>query len=873
LGSSTDRTPAEAEMSREPLDGLDDEMRDHVDRETQDNIDRGMTPEAARAAARRKFGSVALAMEDARGVWIPVWVDQVVQDARYALRLLRRGPGFSVIVILTLALGIGMNIAVFSVVNAVLLRPLSFPHPDRVVWVTGINPRRQDEHVTATDFLGWQRDATTLERLAAYDAFDDRVSLGGTVAPARIATVTDDFWELAGAPPLVGRRPAAGEAAVMLSHAFFEHRFASDLAIVGKRLKIGGHEATIAGVLPPAFQAQLPPPPSSAALAPRAIDVYHAFVVRPPEDGRMQLLHVLALLKPGVPVNTARAELTTIHDRVAKENVGFPVRSGVRVVPLADKLVGDARASLMILLAAVVLVLLIACANIANLLLARSSARLREIAIRAAVGAGRGRVVRQFLVESLLLAGVGGAAGLLAAHWALKVMLRLSPQAVPRLTETTIDGRVLGFALALSAATALLCGGAPAMALWRTNTYEVLKDGARTATATSGSLRVRTVLVAAELALTVVLLCGAGLLVKSVWRMREYPAGFAPDRTLTMTVEFSGPEWQNDGRRIAYGDEVLRRVPSMLGVEAAGITSSASGRTTLFIDGAPPMPDSERPVVVESSVSAGYAKAIGMRMVAGRWLTDAEPNQVFVINESLARRDFAGQDPMAARIQLGGAPGSPVRYARVVGVVANLRTTKLDAAPEPEIFTDYAHSAPFIVTLVVRTAGDPLALAPTIRSRLVEIDKATMVSDAMTVEQVLADSIAPRRFNVFLFGTFAGSALLLALIGIYGVIAYSVAQRTHEIGVRMALGAERGRVVGMVVRQGMVIAAAGLLLGLAAALAVTRVMTGLFYNVTPTDPATFAVVIAALAATAVAACGGPALKAARVDPLVALKYE
>jgi putative ABC transport system permease protein len=861
-------------MSREPLDGLDDEMRDHLDRETQDNIDRGMTPEAARAAARRKFGSVALAMEDARAVWIPVWVDQVLQDARYALRLLRRAPGFSVIVILTLALGIGMNIAVFSVVNAVLIRPLSFPHPDRVVWLTGINPRVKDEHVTAVDFLGWQRDATTLERLVAYDTYDDRLSHGGTVLPVRLAAVTDDFWELAGARPALGRRPAAGEAAVMVSHAFYEQGFASDPGIVGKTVTISGQEATIAGVLPLGFQVQLPPPPSSAALAPQEIDAYRAFVVGPPQDGRMQLLRVLALLKPGVSVSTSHAELTTIHGRVAKENPGIPADASLRVIPLADKLVGDARASLVVLLAAVVLVLLIACANIANLMLARSSARQREIAIRAAVGAGRGRVLRQFLVESLLLAGVGGAAGLLAARWALKVMLRLIPQAVPRLTETTIDGRVLAFGLALSAATALLCGGAPAIALWRTNTYEVLKDGARTATATSGSLRVRTLLVAAELALTVVLLCGAGLLVKSVWVMREYPPGFAPDRSLTITVKFSGPEWRNaDGRRIAYVDEVLRRVPSVPGIEAAGITTNAGGRMRLFVEGGPEIPDAERPVVLHSSVSAGYARAIGMRMVAGRWLTDAEPGPVFVINESLARRDFAGEDPIGKRIRLGGPPGSPVRYARVVGVVADLRSTKLDATPEPEIFADYAHSAPFAVTLVVRAAGDPLALASTIRSRLVEIDKTTMVSDVTTVEQVLADSIAPRRFNVFLFGTFAASALLLALIGIYGVIAYSVAQRTHEIGVRMALGAERGTVVGMVVQQGMAIAAAGLLFGLAAALALTRVMTGLLYNVTPTDPATFAVVIAALAATALAACCGPALKAARVDPLVALRYE
>jgi hypothetical protein len=431
---------------REHLDGLDDEIRDHLEREAQDNIDRGMTPEAARAAAYRKFGNVAIAKEDARGVWIPVWIDRLLQDARYGLRMLRRSPSFGAVIIAILSLGIGMNTAVFSVVNAVLLQPLSYPHADRVVWVTTISPGSQDEHVAAPDYLGWSK-ATSLERLVAYDILDDRISRGDIIAPARVAMVSDDFWELSGARPAVGRVPAPGEAAVMLSHAFFERSFASEPDVVGQAVTIDGQSATVAGVLPPGFHVQLPPPPAWAALAPKEIDVYRVFIVSPPQDGRVQLMRVLALLKPDVSLETARAELETIRSRVARENPGIPPEGRLHVIWLADKLVGPARTSLLVLFAAVVLVLLIACANIANLLLARSSVRQREIAIRTAVGASRGRVVRQFLVESLLFACAGAAGGVLVAQWALQVMLQLIPHALPRLTETTVDARVLAFAL------------------------------------------------------------------------------------------------------------------------------------------------------------------------------------------------------------------------------------------------------------------------------------------------------------------------------------------------------------------------------------------------------------------------------------------
>ncbi len=858
-----------------PLDDLDDEIRDHLERETQGYVDRGMTPDAARDAARRKFGNIALVKEDARAVMIPVWLDQLLEDLRYALRMLRRSPGFSAVVILTLSLAIGMNTAVFSVVNAVLLRPLSFPHPERLLWLATVGTSNKDENVGSQDFLAW-RDATSLERLVAYDEFDGRVIASSITAPARIATVSDDFWGLAGARPVLGHLPTTGQSEVLLSHAFFERWFAANPEVIGKNVVVGGRTATIAGVLAPAFHVDLAPPPSVAGLPPREIEVYHTFVVRLLPNGVIQLFRVVAELKPGVSIDTARAELETIHARVRRAIPGYSPPT-LRVVPLTEKLVGDARRGLMILLAAVVLVLMVGCTNIASLLLARAGARQKELAIRTAVGAGGGRMLRQLVVESLLLAVVGGSAGLLIAQGCLRVMLRLIPQAVPRLTGATLDGHVLAFALTVSVLTALLFGVWPALSFWNTNAYDVLKDGTRTVSATARSVRVRTWLVTIELALTVVLLCSAGLLVKSLWRLTAYPSGFAPEHTLTITVQYDARGSQGtEERRREYIDEALRRLQPAAGVDAVGMTTNAGGRLRLIVEGTPALLQ-DRPVVLQSSVSQGYPRAIGMRVLAGRWVTDTEPTAVFVVNESLARRYFPGEDPIDKRIQIGGPPGAAetagATFAPIVGVVADLRYTKLETPPQPEIFGDYRHASPFTITFVARVTGDPRAVAPTLRELVVGVDKSQPVSDVRTVERVLTDSIAPRRFTVFLLGTFAGAALLLALIGIYGVIAYSVALRTREIGVRMALGAERLDVMRMVMLEGVTIAIVGLVLGVAAALAMTRVMTSLLYDVSPTDPATFAVASGVLGATALAACCAPALKAAQVDPLVALRYE
>jgi len=857
---------------RRSLDDLDQDIRDHLERETADNIQRGMTPAAARDAALRKFGNVTLAKEGARAVWIPIWFDQLLQDARYGLRMLRRNPGFSLVVILTLALGIGLNTAVFSVVNAVLVRPLSYPHPERLLWIATYDDRSKEEVVISPDLVAWRDHATSFEEIVGEFTGGERIDVGDEAVQARMAAVTDGFWDLTGARFAAGAPPEPGREGVVLSQAFFDRWFHGDARIVGRPVTVEGRANVVTGVLAAGFQPQLPRPPLWSAIEPGPIDFYRAAVIGPPTPATGVLLfNVIGRLKEGVSIERARDELERIRAarRVAEPRLPGPPH--LRAVRYVDMLVGGARRTLLILLASVALVLLIACGNIANLLLARGSARQREIAIRTAVGAGRGRVLRQFLVESLILAAIGGAAGVAVARAAIALVVRLIPHAVPRLTETTVDGRVLAFAAATALATACLFGFAPALALWRTSVHDVLKDGGRAASAGADSIRARKALVAAELALSAVLLVGAGLMVKSFVRLTAWPPGFAPDRVLTMRMQFSGPRYRDVRSRRAYVDELLQRARAAPGVEAAGISSNGDGRMIVVVEGLPEVPREQRTRATVSTTSAAYANAIGLRVVKGRWLTDTEQERALVINETLARRVFHGQDPIGRRIMMPAAGAT--QSAVIVGVIADLRYANLDAAPEPEIFFDYAHAQPFGSTLAVRTAGDPSAAAPAIRTIVAGIDRTLPIFDVKPLEATLADSVAPRRFNVLLLGTFAASALLLALVGIYGVIAYSVAQRTHEIGVRMALGAQRRAVVRMVVRQGMAIAAAGILMGVAAALVLTRVIASLLYEVTPTDPVTMAVVAGGLAITAFAACCGPAFKAALVDPIVALRCE
>jgi len=675
--------------------------------------------------------------------------------------------------------------------------------------------------------------------------------------------IAGDFWTLTGARPALGRLFGQQEQdTVVLAWDLFAHEFAADPHVVGRSVAVDGRSVTITGVLARDFRFQFPMWWQS--VEPRPVEAYFPLPAKDIAMGR--IVNVVASLKPGVPAARALAELDVL-EKLAQEGRSPQFQgpaTGLRIEPLTYKLTGAARPALFVLLAAAAFVLLIAVLNIANVLLARSTVRQREIAIRAAVGAGRARVIRQLLAESLVLALIGGAASLALARTALAILIRLSPNAIPRLQEAIIDGSVLAFTLAVSIGTGILFGTGPALALWRTNLHDALKDGARTSAGAAG-LRLRGLLVAGELALAIVLLIGAGLMLKSFWRMYAHPPGFAPESILTMKVQPEGPQYSEKPAHERYIRELLRRVESAPGVEAAGVS-------VWFLFEGVPFPSDTSPnqqhTIRLNATSPGYLKALGIRLLRGRWLSDTDSGgNAVLLNESMARQAFGAVDPLGRQISTPGP-------ATVVGVVSDLKYSQLDADPPGEIYIPY-QQLPFLAgtSVAVRTTGDASAIAPAIRKLISGIDPTQPVYGVKTLEQALSDSIAPRRFNLFLLGTFAATALLLALVGIYGVIAYSVAERTREIGVRMALGAQRREVVRMVVLEGMAMALSGLGAGLAGAWSLTHLMSGMLYDVKANDPATFAAVAAALAVTALLACCVPALKAAHVDPMVALRYE
>jgi putative ABC transport system permease protein len=658
---------------------------------------------------------------------------------------------------------------------------------------------------------------------------------------------------------------------VLLSDRFSQRWFSSDQQVVGRSVTINGRPVTIVGVLPRDFRFHFPHSPFD--IRPKDVDIYRPLFASSARSGPIFMLNVVARLRPGATLERARAEMETVRARIAQAYPNpFEDRRRLRLVPLQEQLIGDARLALVVMLAAAMFVLLIACGNAASLLLARASVRHKEMAIRVAIGAGRGRVLKQLLVETLVLAAAGTAAGLLIARFGVEMILRVNPEAVPRLTEADMDIGVLGVVLSVSVLSAIVFGLAPALALWNVDPNHALKDGARSVSAGVGHVRLRRLLVGAELALALVLLIGAGLMLKSVWRMHAYPPGFEPGQVLSMEIEFPGRADVEVQKKIAFVDALLGAVGAEAGVEAASISTHGYGSIFLIMEGERPLSPEERaarPAPLFNVTSAPLARVMGLRSVRGRWMNENEP--VAVINEALARRDFSGSDPIGQRFRF--MPDGPV--LTIVGVVADLRYSKLDATPEPEVYVPYARSGVGLCCFValVRTTGDPLALAPRIRTLVSEIDKTQVPDNVMTLEQALADSIAPRRLNLFLLGAFAIAALVLAVIGIYGVMAYSVTQRIHEIGIRIALGARRAEVIRMIVRQGMSVTLAAIGVGLIGALALSSLMEGLLYGVEPRDPLTFAIAAVALTATAVVACWAPALKAAHADPTSTLRYE
>jgi predicted permease len=864
---------------RQPdLDGLDQEIRDHIELETQDNIARGMTEQDARYAALRKFGNLARVKEDVRGVWIPGWIDQLRQDARDAVRYVRRNPGFSFAIIVTLALGIGLTTSIYSVVNAVLLKPLAYRHPDRMVWLSTRAGGSSQEMMNSIDFATWQSESSSLAHMVAYNYVDSTLVAAAGASRIRIVVASDGFWAVSGAEPLLGALPTAQEPQVLaLTHRVFREQFQSDPQIVGRAVMVDGRQMTIGAVLPADFQPHLAGQQWWLTAGERVdADAYRMLTVQPPPrviDARtaVALYQAFGELKPGVSIEQARAEIVGIHARAQRERPSpFGATSAI-VIPMQEKIVGPSRLALGVLLSASIVVLLITCANVANLLLSRSAARRKEIALRMSVGSGPMRVVRQLLAESVGYALLGGIGGVLLASWLINAVIGVIGPAMPRLTETRMDLGVMTVALAVSIATALVFGVGPALALCFTNVQEVLKEGGRSVSASRRVLLAGRAMVALQVAMTVVLLAGAGLMLKSVWRMTSYPAGFAPDQLLTMRVDFRGPQYKETRVRNDYATALLARARALPGVSDAALTTGGESMTLLVKEGESPRTiNREARGTPSSSISANFPRVIGMSLVSGRWFEELEPPGAVLVNETLARRDFDG-NAVGARIQLPfvGAKG----LGTIVGVVADLKYAAIDADSKPELFFNYADNRLFGVTMVMRIDGDPIAAAPAIRKALSAIDPTQSFYQVQTMEQTLAESISPRRFNLLLLGAFAIVALVLAVLGVYGVVSYAVAERTQEIGIRLALGAERARVVRMIVGQGMASVIAGIVIGLAAAVMATRVIAGLLYGVEATDLSTFVLSTIMLTAIAFIACFAPALKAAVVDPVVALRAE
>ena len=855
------------------FDELRRDIEEHIEHETGDNIDRGMTPEAARAAALRKFGNRTRVAEDTWSVWHAVWLDRLLQDARYAFRVLVRNPGFAAVAILTLALGIGMNTAVFTVVSAVLLDPLPYPNADRLVWLAEGTASGRFEALRAPDYFEWKARSRSFEKMVPYDYFSAPIDFDSQADQVGGIAASDEFLSITGARPERGRLfTAADRNVILITHKLWLRRFGGDPDIVGKPIVFDGHPFTICGVLPESYHFALPltgPGPDI-----REVETYIPEFLEPQPRGRDgRLVSVVGKLRPGIPLSQAAVEMEAIQSEIARQ---YPkVMSDilkVRILPMQERLVGGSRRALLVLLAAVAFVLLIACANIANLTLARATSRQREIAIRAAIGAGRVRMIVQMLAEGVALALIGGAAGLLLARLTLGAVIRFGSQAVPRLGEAAVDLKVLGFTLLVSMATGILFGLGPAISLSRASLAYVLKEGGSTVSAGASRIAVRRFLMAGELAVTLVLLAGAGLMIRSFWLISAHPRGFAPESILTMKVALAGPSYGGREAQIAYFDRLLNRVGATSGVSAVGITNLPV-RGMIDVEGIQ-FQERETPGTTYHSVSPGYFQAMGMRLVAGRWLTDREPSPVVMINESFARAVFGKADPLGRRMRAPSSSPAESSLATIIGVVADLRYAKLDAQPAPETYVPY-RQAIYVrsMDIMVRTAGDPSALAGSVRKLIADLDRTQPVYDVQTLEQALAGSIAPRRFNLLLLGIFAAVALVMAVVGIYGVMGYSVTQRTHEIGVRMALGARRREVVRMVVQQGMAIAGMGIAVGTVAAFGLTHLMGSLLYEIAPTDGPTFAVVCSLLAAAAFLACCLPALRASKVDPVVALRYE
>jgi putative ABC transport system permease protein len=802
------------------------------------------------------------------------------QDFRYAIRQLRKSPGFTVVAVVTLALGIGANTAIFSVANGVLIRNLPFQDPQRLVLLWGVGRDDNRDQLSFTDVDDYRSQNHVFEDVVAFGNWS--ATFTGADTPARIPgmQVSDGYLSLMRVKPLLGRdfvpeeQIEGRDQVILLTYGLWQDRFAGDPQIVGKQLSVSGKPYTVVGVTP----TDLPMLPVTLVDGPAQF--YRPVAEKHDDKERLsQHLRAIARLKPGVSVEQAQADLEVIHRGLAKQFPNEYSTTGVRVVKLRDDIASGLRPALLVLLGAIGFLLLIACANVSNLLLARSLARQKEIAIRSALGANRARLVRQVLTESVLLGLCGGAAGILLAFWGTNVILAIGRKAIPQLAAVSLGGRVLGFTASLSLATGLLFGLFPALRFSAITLSDTMKEGARNLSASHDKFR--KALAATEIALSLVLLAGAGLLVRSFGKLYDIDPGFRSDHLLTMDIGLPSANYpEGTDKPLVFYRVLLGRINAFPGVERAGAVNvlplganfdTAGTEPEGFVHGPGEAPYPERYIV-----TPGYLAAVGIRLVRGRLLTEADQQNaplVVLISSTAAERWWPSQDPIGRRVKLPGFDYQPQPWRTVIGVVQDVKQAGLDAPPTMQIYLPHAQYRNGYLTLIVRTKSDPLALATEVRRQVTEVDPEQAVSNIASMDQVRFDSIASRRFSATLLSTLAGLGLLLASVGVYGVISYGVSQRTREIGIRMALGAARGDVLSLVVGEGMKLLLLRVVAGAISSLLLTPVVSGLLFGVSPRDPVAFAASAVFLAAVALLACYVPARRASRIDPMVALRYE
>jgi predicted permease len=852
---------------------LEEELRMHLELASADMQSRGGGPDDARRAAKLEFGGVTQAMEslrDQRGV---PWIDDLFCDLRYGLRTLRRSPGFATLAIMIVALGIGANTSVFSILNAVLLKPLPYRDAGRIVTLSrsltaAEPPDSLMRQVSIREFRDWQQQSSSFDSIAYYAGPREGPATSGSTAEyARIARVSPEFFRVFGVEPAAGRFFTGEEmkqgsgGALMISHAYWQSHFGGDPRALGRSVRMYGRAMTIAGVLPPDFR------------FPNNTDLwYPTTMFQEPEQAQNYL--AVGRLKPGVSFDQARTEMDVIGRRVAHQYPETGKDRSVALTRVRDDLTGNVRSTLLLLFGAVTIVLLIACANTATLLLGRAAARTREVAVRAVLGAGRRRIVRQLLTESALLAFLGGASGLLLAHWGSKAFVALAPADLPRLTEGGIDRWVLAFTLGVSTVTSLLFGLVPGFYASKVDLNGALKQYSARPIIGGPTVRIRGVLAASEIALAVVLLSASGLLIKSFVALNNVPLGFHPEHVLVMRA--TGPGSVRDAN--LFFKDMLAQIATLPGVSATGATMRPPGHVdssgSYYIDHLPAQRDPAAPMAVNSVVAPGTFAALGIPLKSGRDFNDGDivgRTFVAVVNEALVRRSFHGEDPIGRVIF---CPFDASVGMTIIGVVGDVRQRgpSLESMPECYMPNRQHRYNDTTLSIVTRTAADPNTLAEVLR-RLAHERSPDVPVTFTTMEAIVSETVAAPRFRALLFALFAAVAVSLALAGVYGVMAFAVGQRSGEIGVRMALGASTGSVLRLVLRQGLVLACVGLTLGIAAAAASTRLLTAMLYQVKPNDPAVYVAVALALGTVALLASYIPARRASRIDPLAALRQE